>query len=73
MHDQGIEEAIMGLLLGEHRSPWAVEEVEREIGDPVATTDALARLCGGGLVNRVGGFVFASRAAVVGATLYGDA
>jgi hypothetical protein len=58
-----IDDAVMGLLLG-HLGPWSVIEVEREIGDRVATQDSLGRLIRGGLAHRLdGGFVFASRAA----------
>jgi len=42
---------------------WSAEEVAREIGNPVATADALARLDGAGLIHRCEGFVFPSRAA----------
>ena len=70
MHDQRspaeleaqTDHAILSVLLG--GGLWAVEEVAREIGDPLATTDGLARLYGAGLVHRVEGFVFATRPAV---------
>ena len=42
----------------------AVDEVAREVGDQLATTDALARLCGAGLVHELSGFVWLTRAAV---------
>jgi hypothetical protein len=43
--------------------PWAFDEIAREIGsDP---TDSLNRLYGGGLIHRLDGFVWASRAAVM--------
>jgi hypothetical protein len=42
--------------------PWAVDEIERELGrNP---TDGLDRLHGAGLVHRHAGFVWASQAAV---------
>jgi hypothetical protein len=77
MRDQGIsseldeaevDAAILDLLT---ISPglWTVEEVEREIGDGVAVADGLGRLYGSGLIHRLDGFVFASRAAAHGATL----
>jgi hypothetical protein len=75
MQDQGscspqqTDDAIMGLLLGEYSSLWTVAEIEREIGDPVATQDSLAGLYGAGLVHRLGDFVFPTRAAVRAARL----
>ena len=60
--DVEVDDAVMGLLLSVP-GLWAVAEVEREIGDRAATADSLARLVGGGLVHRLDGFVFASRAA----------
>jgi predicted transcriptional regulator len=58
------DSAILGLLMLEtsHR-PWAVEEIAREMGRDV--TDGLNRLYGGGLIHRLDGFVWASRAAVM--------
>lgn len=62
--DDRIDTAIMGLLFESER-PVSTEEVAREMGDQLATTDALARLHGAGLLHRLdGGFVFATRAAV---------
>jgi hypothetical protein len=53
------------LLAGDAQRPWSEEEVAREIEDPVAAADGLRRLARGGLVHRLDGFVFASRAAQV--------
>jgi hypothetical protein len=59
-----IDAAVLGLLLDERFDVWAVVEVEREIGDAVATKDSLARLRGAGLIYELAhGFVVASRAA----------
>jgi hypothetical protein len=59
------EAAILGLLTdAEVQRPWSVAELEREIGHHVRAVDAVARLYAAGLIHRVGGFVFASRAAV---------
>ncbi len=52
-----------GLLLSTDR-PWSVDEVSREIGDPVEAADSLDRLYGAGLVHRPEGFAFPTRAAV---------
>jgi hypothetical protein len=58
------DSAILGLLMLEtsHR-PWAVEEIAREMGRDV--TDSLNRLYGGGLIHRLNGFVWATRAAAM--------
>jgi len=64
--DEAIDQAILGLLLHDRSAtPWAVEELVREIGDALGVEDSLARLYGAGLVHRIPeGFVFATRAAV---------
>jgi predicted transcriptional regulator len=58
------DSAILGLLMLEtsHR-PWSVDEIAREMDRDV--TDSLNRLYGGGLIHRLHGFVWASRAAVM--------
>lgn len=61
--EEGIDLAVLTLLLDGHAGLWSVDEVAREIGDPLAG-DSLARLYGAGLVHRCGEFVFATRAAV---------
>jgi hypothetical protein len=53
------------LLADDAQRPWSEEEVAREIEDPIAASDSLKRLARGGLVHRLNGFVFASRAAQV--------
>jgi hypothetical protein len=61
-----IDGAVMALLLDERYDLWAISEVEREIGDPVAARDSLARLRGAGLIHRLEDrFVQATRAARV--------
>jgi hypothetical protein len=57
---------LLRLLLADEQRPWSVQEVEREIGNPLATMDALTRLHASGLIHRCGNFVFATRAAVRG-------
>jgi hypothetical protein len=66
--DRKIDTGILGLLLGPDRQrPWALTEVECEIGDPVATADSVRRLHAAGLAHRLGGFIWASRAAIMAA------
>jgi hypothetical protein len=60
--DRRIDTAIMGLLL-DSPALWSDAEIYREIGDEIATVDALARLAREGLVHRLDGFVFISRSA----------
>jgi hypothetical protein len=59
-----LDGAVLQMLLSDnsHR-PWAVDEVAREVHQDVA--DSLLRLYGGGLIHRLEGFVWASRAAVM--------
>jgi hypothetical protein len=61
--DARVESAILALLTGEQH-PWSDNEVALEIGDPISSIDALRRLQAAGLVHRLDGFVFATRAAV---------
>jgi hypothetical protein len=63
--DQRTEATILCLLLDRtNRHPWAVEELAREIGRPLDVTNAVASLHAAGLIHRLDGFVFPSRAAV---------
>lgn len=56
---------VLGLLLAEQdQRPWLPGEIELEIGDRIATVDAVDQLHAEGLVHRLGEFVFATRAAV---------
>ena len=60
-----IRRVVLSLLLApEDQRPWLPREIELEVGDRVATFDALDQLYGEGLVHRLGDFVFATRAAV---------
>jgi hypothetical protein len=63
--DARIESGILCLLMDhDEQRPWSFDEVAREVGDRIATTDALARLHAAGLIHRLDGFVFATRAAL---------
>lgn len=53
------------LLAGDAQRPWSEDEVAREIDDPIAAADSLKRLARSGLIHRLNGFVFPSRAAQV--------
>jgi hypothetical protein len=56
--------AVLTLLLDpEMPHAWSDEEIARELGDAVETTDSLSRLHRSGLVHRLSGFVFPTRAA----------
>lgn len=62
--DARVEHAVLGLLLvSQAPGLWSAEEVAREIGNRVATIDALSRLDRAGLIHRCEGFVFPTRAA----------
>jgi hypothetical protein len=62
--DARTDTAIHALLIdSDSQRPWSVEEITRELGeDP---TDSLNRLYGAGLIHRLDGFVWPSRAAIV--------
>ena len=73
MHDQSTstpaqqeidtDAEIMRMQLIDWRGPWAVEEIGRELQDPTEAADGLTRLARAGLIHRLDGFVFATRAA----------
>jgi hypothetical protein len=50
-------------VLCEEFAPWTVEEVGRELDSPNDVIDGVGRLPRAGLVHRLGGFVFPTRAA----------
>jgi hypothetical protein len=61
--DGQIDSAILGLLMEpDVQRPWSREEIDREIGSD--TTDNLNRLYGVGLIHRLDGFVWVTRAAI---------
>jgi hypothetical protein len=63
LDEHEIDQAVLDLLVHRHGAgPWATEELAREIGDPIAVNDALARLYGGGLIHRLHEFAFPTRA-----------
>lgn len=61
-HTDGV---ILEVLMDtDSQRPWAVFEVEHEIGDAETVSDSLGRLARAGLIHRLDRFVFASRAAL---------
>lgn len=66
--DEQIDTAIMGMLLDSPR-PLAVTEIQRGVASPLHVEDGIARLVAVGLVHRLDGFVFATRAALYAVTL----
>jgi hypothetical protein len=61
--DATIDSAVLGLMIcaGGER-PWARDEIDRAIGED--TTDSLNRLYAAGLIHRLDGFAWATRAAI---------
>ena len=59
------QEAVLGLLLQSDGSGiWSEDELARAVGKHMDVEDAIVRLHGEGLIHRLHGFVFVSRAAV---------
>lgn len=56
--------AVLGLMLPrDDQRPWSKDEIDRVIGED--TADSLNRLYGAGLIHRLNGFVWATRAAIM--------
>ena len=68
MHDQGTDDAtqraVLSLVLDQHPTLLASEEVEREIGTGDATERAMRDLSGAGLIRREGVTILPTRAAL---------
>jgi hypothetical protein len=63
--DDRIDGVVLAMLLDDDaQRPWTDDEVARELGGDASTVDCLGRLAGAGLIHRLDGFVFATRAAV---------
>lgn len=55
---------VLGLILGrDAQRPWSKDEIDREVGHDAI--DSLNRLYGAGLIHRLNGFVWATRAAIM--------
>ncbi len=61
--EERADRAVLELLLDPDGVVWSDDELARELGDPLSVTDSLARLYGAGLIHRLEGFAFATRAA----------
>jgi hypothetical protein len=58
------EHVVLSLLLDpDVHGPWSVQEIGRELGDPLEAVDVVASLHGAGLVHHCGELVFPTRAA----------
>jgi hypothetical protein len=62
--ERDLDKAVLELLLHSQQWPWSVEEVGREVGDPLAAEDAVSRQARVGLAHRHDGFVFPTRAVI---------
>ncbi len=70
--DARMERDILALLMNRGSAGlWSVEEIELELEDKLAVTDALMRLQRSGLVHRYGELVLITRAARRTLTLVG--
>jgi hypothetical protein len=60
-----IQHAIYCLLtVRDEQRPWSIHEINLVIGDELDTRDAVRNLQGAGLAHEIGGFVWATRAAL---------
>jgi hypothetical protein len=59
--DAQLDARVLDLLVHDHVGLWSLDELRQLLGDPAE--DSLARLHGLGLIHRLDGYVFASRAA----------
>jgi hypothetical protein len=68
--DAQTDTTILEVLLDDDaQRPWTENEVALVLNDPIAASDGLGRLARAGLIHRLDGFVFASRAALHAAEL----
>jgi hypothetical protein len=72
--EDSFDEALLGLLTHDHTGLWSLAELSRSLTSSAQTAatgevetcdteDAIERLHAAGLIHRLGGFVFATRAA----------
>ena len=62
-HRDRTDHAVLTTLVNEQPQPSSMEELEPSMGDRIDVDDSVARLYRAGLVHRLEGFVFGSRAA----------
>jgi hypothetical protein len=62
LEDQTDQSILAILLTSEFPGLWSVDELARDIGNPLAVADAVRRLHGQGLIHRLGDFVFITHA-----------
>lgn len=66
-----MDSLILEMLLDDDAArPWTVGEIASEIGNPIHADDGVGRLARAGLVHRLKGFVWASRAAIAAHALH---
>jgi hypothetical protein len=59
------DSAVLALLVEDDtQRPWSLEELAREIRNEIRAIDSVNRLYGAGLIHRLEGFVWPTRAAV---------
>jgi hypothetical protein len=64
LSDEARENGLLNRMLVESPSyPWSVDEIARELQDPLGAEDSIRSLVEAGLAHRSGGFVWPSRAA----------
>lgn len=67
-----VEHAIYCLLtVRDEQRPWSIHEINLAIGDELDARDAVRNLQGEGLAHELGGFVWATRAALAADTMGG--
>lgn len=83
MHDEGIpkdakltvaeierqSDRVVLMILTSHPGLWSLDEIKREVHDPQDVEDSVNRLHAAGLVHKIDGFAFASRAATLAVEL----
>lgn len=69
---QSTESVVFDLLLDGYPAQLSVDELAREVGEPVETTDAVQNLVCAGLAHRAGDHVWLTRPAWLCAVLLGE-